>query len=74
MPVERCLKCGFAVGEPVKMVSGLTPMHGGSPAMLRGKVEAWKGGCHIVAWPYTSTATALPNPNVELDDGWTRGS
>ncbi len=67
---DKCSKCGFAVGDRVKMTSALTPMDGSPPAVVRGAVEDWRGGCHIIVWPSAAgTVTALPNPNVSIDEG-----
>ena len=35
---------------------------------VHGVIERWSSGCgHLAMWKETGCATALPNPNVELD-------
>ncbi len=55
---------------PADYLPEFTPMDGGAPPVVRGAVEDWRGGCHIIVWPSAAgTVTALPNPNVSIDEG-----
>lgn len=57
----------FAVGDRVRMISGCTNAYGAARVrVLRGVVVPW-GARLIVQWEDWPCMTALPNPNVELD-------
>jgi hypothetical protein len=52
------------------MISAFTKTDGSAPDRVYGVVEDWDAGCgHIVQWDDSLTATALPNPNVQMDGG-----
>ena len=61
----------FAVGDRVRMRTGLTSTVGEPAKLLRGVVEAWDEGGPgglLVVWDDWPCVTSLPNPNVELDE------
>jgi len=63
-------RCGFKRGDRVTMISAFTKTDGSAPDRVYGVVEDWDAGCgHIVQWDDSLTATALPNPNVQMDGG-----
>jgi len=66
-PTTKCSICGFRAGDRVKMLTGFARFDGKPAGYVYGEIESWKAGCHIVSWEDWPTATALPNPNVELD-------
>lgn len=60
----------FREGERVRMWSGCfktgTKFERAS-RLLRGVVEEWPDGRHVVRWDDWPLVTELPNPNVESD-------
>jgi hypothetical protein len=63
-------QCGFRTGQRVKMRSALVRVGGAPIGVVHGMVTVWHAGCgHLVMWDEIPTATALPNPNVLIDDG-----
>lgn len=61
-------RCGFDVGERVRMKSSLLRFDGQPFGFVHGRVESSSFGCgHIVMWEEMSTATVLPNDHVIRD-------
>lgn len=66
MAASKKCRCGFAVGDRVKMKSSIRTTDGQSIGWVFGEVKPWGAGCgHIVEWEDMPTVTALPNPNVQ---------
>lgn len=65
----------FKEGDRVRMQSACAQLYGETSKtlnpsrLLRGVVELWADGALIVRWDDWPLVTALPNPNVELEDG-----
>lgn len=59
------------VGDRVRMRSAMVTSDGREIGWVHGTLEAWSGSPVglLARWQETGLVTALPNPNVELDDG-----